>query len=73
MDGVPFVCGSLERLRSKSRSANALLAPRFSLLGSEELVNIVPNDPRGKATLTIAKGVIKYNLRRPMKEEIDFA
>lgn len=68
-----FVCSSLERLRSKSRSANALLAPRFSLLDSEELVNIVPNDLRGKATLTIAKGGIKYNLRRLIKEEIDFA
>lgn len=73
MDRVPFVRGSLERLRSKSGSANALLAPRCSLLDSEELVNIVPNDPTGKATLTMAEGGIKYNLRRPMKEEIDFA
>ena len=56
MDGVPFVRGNLERLQSKFRRANALL-------DGGELVNIVPNDPRGKVTPTMAEGGTKYNLR----------
>jgi hypothetical protein len=48
-------------------------APRCSLLDGEELVNTVPNDPRGKATPAMAAGGIKYNLRRLIREEIDFA
>ncbi len=62
--------GSLERLRSKFRRADALLAPRCSLLDGEELVNIVPNDLRGKAARTMVAGGIKHNLRRLMKERL---
>ena len=69
---VPFDVGRVQRLRSKFRRTDAMSAPRCSLLDGEELVNIVSNDPRGKATPTMAAGGIKYNLRL-MKEEIDLA
>jgi len=59
--------------RDLTESPNTLPAPRSRLPDGEELVDIVPYDPRGKVTPMMSVGRVKLNLRRLMKDEIDFA